>query len=61
MMLHVLLVVVCLASMSLSATSTTLKQGRYAMMFVQRKWTANNYAINFSLHCSGHQIGHGVS
>ena len=47
MMLHVLLVVVCLASMSLSATSTTLKQGRYAMMFVQRKRTVNNYAISF--------------
>ena len=41
MVLIVLLAVVCLASMFLSATSITRKEGRCAVMPVQQKWTPN--------------------
>ena len=45
-MLDVLLAVVCLASMSLSATSITLKEEPCAVMSARRKRTANNYLLN---------------
>lgn len=41
MMLGILWAVVCLASMSLSATSTTLKKGRCAVISAWRKRSAN--------------------
>lgn len=41
MMLDVFLAVVCLASMSRSATSITRKKGHCTVMFVWQKWTVN--------------------
>lgn len=48
MVLLVLLAFMCLASVSPSATSITLKQERYAMVFVRRKWNSNNTFYGFS-------------
>ena len=45
MMLDVLLTVVCLASMSLSATSVPFRWGRCAMKSVRQKRPANSLVI----------------
>lgn len=45
LMIVVLLAVVCLTSMSLSAVSTTLKQGRCAVVFVRQKRSSKSVVL----------------
>lgn len=51
MMLDILLVVVCLVSMSLSAMAITLKEGRHTATFVRRKRTANDSVMVGAVGC----------